>query len=176
MGASVTALISLTVGVLVQWQLNGITADIRSLAGTATCSVATAATLFIVKFGWQLFLAPSEIVQSEMQPILEGAGTFGVSRPPNFAIWKHRQTYNAAELAGLLVGLDPGSASNGDSRGMQALILEHVRSGDLKYSPPTGMGQLPQGYIPDVSVNIAKEDAIAWADARGFGAATIPLR
>lgn len=177
LGASIVAAISLVVGAIVQWQINGLTADAHSLIGSAACSIVTAIALFAAKFLWHLVLAPFEIIQSEIRPVLQNAGVFGVPRPPNYGIWKHRKFYNAAEFAALLVGLGPGSAQTIDYVSMQNLVLEDLRSGGLKYSMPPGSAPVTlPGYIPDISVVIAKDDALAWAEARGFDAATKPLR
>jgi hypothetical protein len=60
---------------------------------------------------------------------------------------------------------------------MLNLVLEDLRGGGLKYSMPPGSAPATSpGYIPDISVIIAKEDALGWADARGFDKATKPLR
>lgn len=177
LGASIVAAISLVVGAIVQWQLNGLAADIHSLIGGAICSIGTAVALFAAKFLWHLILAPFEIIQNEIRPVLQNAGIFGVPRPPNYDIWRHRRSYNPAEFAALLVGLGPGSAQTVDYVSMLNLVLEDLRGGGLKFSMPPGAAPpVSPGYIPDISVIIAKEDALAWADARGFDAATKPLR
>lgn len=177
LGASIVAAMSLLVGAIVQWQLNGLAADMHSLLGGAVCSIATAVALFAAKFLWHLVLAPFEIIQSEIRPVLQNAGIYGVPRPPNYEIWKHRKSYNAAEFASLLVRLGPGSSQTVDYVSMLNLVLEDLRGGGLKFSMPHGTAPaIPQGYSPDISVMIAKEDALAWADARGFGAVTMPLR
>jgi hypothetical protein len=168
--------VSLFVGTAVHWRIGGAPTDLPALAISIASSAGTAFLLFGSKFLWHLFLAPSEIIHNEVRPVLEGAGIMGVPRPPNFSIWRHRKSYNTAEFASLLVSLDPGSSQTVDYRAMQWLVLEGLRNGELKYAMPAGSGPAQPGYVPDISVFIAKEDALIWAEARGLAAKVAPLR
>jgi hypothetical protein len=177
LSTSIVAAISLVFGAIAQWQLNGLAADTHSLIGGAICSIATALALFAAKFLWHLILAPFEIIQNEIRPVLQNAGIFGVPRPPNYDIWKHRKSYNPSEFAALLVGLGPGSSQTVDYLSMLNLVLEDLRGGGLKYSMPPGSSPTTSpGYIPDTSVIIAKNDVLTRASAHSFDKAIKPLQ
>lgn len=132
--------------------------------------------LFLLRFVWQVFLAPSEIVYLMLQPIVEGGQIYGVAVATNSAIWKRKKSYSAGEFAALLDGMDPSSpASTINSKSYLTLILDDLRAGSLKCSRPLGMGSNGT-YYPDMAAILDKDAAIAWAEAHEFGKVVAPLR
>jgi hypothetical protein len=170
------AFLSLIIGIGAEWAIAGLSPTMSSILATTASTFAVAAGLFALKFAWHLFLAPSEIVYGAIRLLLESTPLYGVARPTNYAIWKWKRTYVAGEFAALLAGIDPSSpASTLDSQSYLRLILDDLRTNDLKYGRPPGMG--PDGiYNPDIGAVIAKDDALTWAEMRGFDLAVSLLR
>lgn len=174
--AGLTTIASLVIGILSQWLVGGLAPNWYTVLGTSIASLVTALVLFAVYFLCRLFLAPSEVVYEALRPLIANTSIFGVARPANYSIWKIPRSYTIAEFACLLAGMDPSShASTSDSQSYVRILLEEVQTGNLKYTRPTGWGPDAQ-YNPDMNARLAKDDALAWAEANGFAKAALPLR
>ena len=165
--AIVLATASLAIGAVLQWLVSGFSENLLSDSRVILYSVATAIVVFAIRFLWQLFLAPSEIIHAEIRPVLEYGSAFGVPRLPNYSLWKRRRSFSVNELSALLVGTDPSASATTDFRTMTQLVLEGLRVGDLKGSDPFGNAR-QVGQLPDIGTLIAKQDAIDWAESHGF--------
>jgi hypothetical protein len=95
-----------------------------------------------------------------------------VSQPVNWAIWKEMPTYTIAQLAAILAKLDPMALrSSPDKEAYEILLLQELKAKRLIHiremkGSPYGSGEYPKPI--DRTTPIKREDAIAWAESKGY--------
>jgi hypothetical protein len=102
---------------------------------------------------------------------------------PDFELWKKRTKYSIRELAALLDGIDPTAGmSTSRAQGLERLILEAAWSNTIAYERSYKtiargfFDGAPETRVPlkaDVTTQIAKKDAIKWAQSNGIDVSAI---
>ena len=172
------ALLSTALGTFAFWRVYGWDRAMDEFVELAFYVFRPMGLLSAAIFLWYLMLAPAELVYEAITAASRGdvADAPAQNRQPtspNWAIWRTRDSYLINELAALLAGNDPSLREpTFDEHGFRKLIMEHVRSGKLKYIPRfhrDNYGRKGHEYsVTEFETYIQKVDAIPWAEANGF--------
>ncbi len=151
-------------------------------AQTYLVAIGANAAAILLMFGWNLWLAPYELVMEEIGTIRDAIktaplGASPVPPPPrpkpeiNWEIWRQMPQYTALEFAAILARKDPvaGTLTN-DVASYLRLIQSDMESKKLPYIPVI-KHSYTDDYVAAVNEHtpVKREEAIKWAKEKGAG-------
>lgn len=158
--------ITVALGAGLAWYFVGKADTMKEMVFFAAFTVAPAGIVMIAVFIWHLWLAPAALAYE----VYKGGSASAVGPDPevNLTPMRLRAVWDVPSFAEVLRAVDPKARTPGHRFSYKVTILDALKHRGLKYIRVASHRVQGGYYPPSDSSEIAKEDAIEWAEKNGF--------